>query len=209
MGFNAGAVYTPSKFTLTGVSSAHGSDADAGCPSACVGIVSSVRVCDCVGVTTDRTGITLIDGVIPMFDISQPNWAAQLYTATTIRPIQSIEFQFSNNFTLRRVDLYLFFCPSQNIPNLGLLSISVYQSSLFPLSYKGLLLGNITLTMEGQNCVELIPLSIPSSSASLQSNYFIEFSMENVIGGVYIGEVVFSDEVATVTSSKLLNSCNV
>ena len=55
------------------MSSAHGSDANAGCPSACVMIVSSVRVCDCVGVTTDRTGITLIEGVIPMLDVSQPN----------------------------------------------------------------------------------------------------------------------------------------
>ena len=204
-----GAVYTANKFTLTDVSSAHGSDANAGCPSACVRMVSGIRVCDCVGVTTDRTGITLTDGVIPMLDISQPNWAAQIYTATTTRPIQSIEFQFSNSFMLRQVDLYLFFCPSQNIPNLGLLSISVYQSIIFPNIIMGLLLGNITLTMGGQNCVELIPISIPTSSASQYSVYLIEFSMENVIGGVYIGEVVFSDEVATVTSSKLLNYSNV
>ena len=209
MGFNAGAVYTPSKFTLTGVSSAHGSDANAGCPSACLRMQNSIRVCNCVGVTTDTTGITLIDGVIPMFDISQPNWAAQLYTAITSRAIQSIEFQFSSSFMLRRVDLYLFFCPSQNIPNQGVLSISVYHSILFPNSIVGLLFGNITLTMGGQNCVELIPLSIPISSASQYINYFIEFSMENRFGGVYIGEVVFSDEVATVTSSKLLNSGNV
>ena len=33
-------------------------------------MVSSVRLCDCDGVTTDRTGITLIDGVIPVFDVS-------------------------------------------------------------------------------------------------------------------------------------------
>ena len=38
------------------MSSAHGSDVNAGFPSACVMIVSSVRVCDCVGVTTDIAG---------------------------------------------------------------------------------------------------------------------------------------------------------
>ena len=146
-----GAVHTAYKFTLIDVSSAHGSHANAGCPSACVSMVSSVRICDCVGVTSDRTGITLLHGVIPMLDVSQTNWAAQLYTATTIRLIQSIEFQFSNNFMLRRVDLYLFFCPSQNIPHQGLLSISVYQSKLFPVTVMGLILRNITLTMVGQN----------------------------------------------------------
>ena len=45
-------MYVPSKFTLTDVSSVHGSDANAGCSLACVKMVSSVRVCDCVGLAT-------------------------------------------------------------------------------------------------------------------------------------------------------------
>ena len=49
----------PISFFFIYVFSAHGSDANAGCPSACVMVLSSVRVCDCVGVTSDRTGITL------------------------------------------------------------------------------------------------------------------------------------------------------
>ena len=203
-----GAVYTANNFTLIDVSSAHGSDANAGCPSACAGIVSGVRVCDCVGVTTDRTGIAVIDGVVPMLDVSQPNWATQLYTATTTRNTCKIDFHFPLSFMLRHVDFYLFFCPYQNIPNQGVLSISVYQSILFPYTYIGLLLGNITLSGEGQTCIELIPLFISTSSASLLSSYLIEFSMENVLGGVFNGEVVFTDEIATVTSSKLLKSCN-
>ena len=36
LGYNVGAVYTPGRFTLIKVSSAHGSDANADCPSACV-----------------------------------------------------------------------------------------------------------------------------------------------------------------------------
>ena len=198
----AGAVYTSSKFTLTDVSSAHGSDVNAGCPSACVRMVSSVRVCDCVGVTTDRTGIILIDGVIPMLDVSQPNWAAQLYTATSTQKNWEIEFQFSNRFNLRQVDLYLLFCPLQNIPNQGLISISIYQSILFPNGIKGLLLGNVSLSIEGSNCTELIKISIPAKSTSMYSVYLIDFFMENVLGGIYIGEIVFSDEVTLTFSSK-------
>ena len=198
----AGAAYVPSKFTQTDVSSAHGSDANAGCPSDCVRMVSGVRVCDCVGVTIDRTGITLIDGVIPMLDVSQPNRAAQLYTATPTRNSWWIDVLFPNSFVLRRVDLYLFICPTQNIPNRGVLSISIYQSLLFPCWIKGLLLGNVSLSMEGPNCAELIQTSIPTKSTFIHSIYLIDISMENVLGGIYIGEIVFSDEVALTTSSK-------
>ena len=197
-----GAVYTPSKFTLTDVSSAHGSDANAGCPSACVRMLSSVRICDCVGVTTDRTGITLIDGVIPMLDVSQPNWAAQLYTATTTQNNWHIEFQFSEVFNLRQVDLYLFFCQSQMIPNQGLISLSLYQSILFPLGIKGLLLGNVSLSAEGQNCAELMRILIPAKSPLMYNKYLIELCSVNFFGGIYIGEIVFSDDIALITSSK-------
>ena len=199
----AGAAYVPSKFTLTDVSSVHGSDANAGCPLACVTVVSGVKVCDCVGVTIDRTGITLIDGVIPMLDVSQLNWAAQLYTATTTQNSWWIDVLFPNSFVLRRVDLYLFICPTQNIPHQGVLSISIYQSLLFPRWTKGLLLGNVSLSMEGPNCAELIQISILTNPTSIFYNqHLIEFSMDNVLGGIYIGEIVFSDEVALTTSSK-------
>ena len=61
-----------------------------------------------------------------MLDVSQPNWAAQLYTATTSQTIWSIDFQFPSSFTLRKVDLSLFFCPLQRIPNPGLITVRVY-----------------------------------------------------------------------------------
>ena len=188
-----GSVYTPSKFTLTDVSSAHGSDDNAGCPSACVRMVSSVRVCDCVGVTTDRTGITLIDGVIPVFDVSQPHWAAQLYTATSIGH-HRIEFKFPNVFMLRQVDLYLYICPLLMIPNQGQLSIRVYQSLLFPLAAKGLFLGNKTLTMEESSCSNLTQISVFTNPSTF-SQYLVEFSMENILGGIYIGEVSFTGKI--------------
>ena len=187
------------------MSSAHGSDANAGCPSACVRMVSGVRVCDCVGVTTDRTGITLIDGVVPVLDVFQPNWATQLYTATTIQNNWGIEFMFPNHYILRQLEMYLFFCPDLNIPYQGLLSISIYQSILFPRGIKGLLLGNVSLSVEGQNYAErltriYIQVPAPISEHSL---YLIEFLMENYLGGIYIGEVTFRDET-TIISSKVV-----
>ena len=190
-----GALHTPSKFTLTRVSSAHESHANAGCPTTCVKMQSSVRVCDCVGVTTDRTGITLIDGVVPMFDDTQPNWAAKLYTATTTQDNLLIDFKFPSSFMLRQVDLSLFFCPPQMIPNEGVISISVFQSLLFPRANKGSLLGNISLSVNGQNCVELINKSI-ATNPSMYNQYLIEFSMATNLGGIYIGELTFLDEVS-------------
>ena len=197
-----GSVYIPSKFTLTDVSSAHGSDANAGCPPACVRMVSSVRVCDCSGVITDRTEITLIDGVIPMLDVSQPNWAVQLYTAAITQNNWHIEFQFSEVFNLRQVDLYLFSCQHQMIPNQGLISLSLYQSLLFPRGNKGLLLGNVSLSAEGQNCAGLIQTLIPAKSPLMYNNYLIELFIVYVLGGIYIGEIVFRDDIALITSSK-------
>ena len=190
-----GAEYTPIKFTLTDVSSAHGSDANAGCPSACINSIT--KVCDCVGVTHDTTGITPIDGVIPMLDLTQTNWAVQLYTATTTRNNLKIEFQFPQNFMLRQLDLYLFFCPPRNIPNEGVLSINVYQSIFFPNAIEGLLLGNTTLSVEGQNCADIIQISILTNPSSSYLLYLITFSMGNVLGGIYIGEVIFFDQVTT------------
>ena len=174
-------------------------------------MVSSVRVCDCVGFTTDTTGITLTDGIIPsMIDDSELNWATQLYTATTNQDNWNIELKFPNSFMLRQVDLYLFFCPSQMIPNQGVLSIKVYQDVLFPHGFKGSLFGTITLNGERQSCADLTQISIPTNTSSVLSQYLIEFSMENILGGIYMGELNFLDTATTVTSSKIefINNIN-
>ena len=141
-----------------------------------------------------------------MLDVSQPNWAAQLYTATTSQSIWSIEFQFSGSFTLRKVDLSLFFCPLRRIPNLGLISVRVYQSILFPEAHKGLLLGNVTLNVEIQNCADLTQIALPTSLSSVYTQCLIEFSMGNVLGGIYVGEISFRDEIPMIMYSKLFQS---
>ena len=72
----------PTSFTLTRLSSQNGSDANGGCPQVCV---LSHMVCDCTGHTTDLSGITLINDVVPTFESDVPGaWASDLYTVLTI-----------------------------------------------------------------------------------------------------------------------------
>ena len=89
------------------------------------------------------------------------------------------------------------------IPSEGLISVRVYQSIFFPRAIRGLLLGNVTLTVELHNCTSLIEIAIPTSPLSMHTQYLLEFSMENSLGGIYIGEISFRDEIAMVMSSKL------
>ena len=80
----------------------------------------------------------------------------------------------------------------------------VYQSILFPTAIRGLLLGNVTLTV--QNCADLTQIALPTSLSSVYTLYLIEFSMGNVLGGIYVGEISFRDEIPMVMYSKLSQS---
>ena len=196
-----GVFIRPTLFTLTGLSSQNGSDANGGCPQVCV---LSNMVCDCTGQGVDISGVTLINDVVPTFvsDVPGP-WASDLYTARTSRNSYALGFQFAINmaFALQEVELY---CPSWSIPQQGV-TISVYRSLLFPafLPPTGLPpLGNVTLTSDQQNCNSLTRISIITQTDGANINYFIVFSTSSFVGGIYIGEVSFSDEVISTSSCK-------
>ena len=163
-------------------------------------------VCDCTGQTTDLSGITLINDVVPTFESDVPGaWASDLYTVLASQNSYALGFQFDINmaFALREVELYLFFCPFWNIPRQRI-TISVYRSLLFPdfLPPTGLpQLGNVTLTSDQQNCASLTRVSITTRTDAAYTNYFIVFSTSTNLGGVYIGEVKFSDEPISTRSS--------
>ena len=197
-----GAFIRPRSFTLTGLSSQNGSDANGGCPQVCV---LSNMVCDCTGQTTDISGITLINDVVPTFESDVPGaWASDLYTLIiqTTYPL-GFQFDIAMAFALREVELYLFFCPSWNIPQQAL-TISVYRSLLFPdfLPPSELSpLGNVTLTGDQQNCASLTRISITTQTDRADTNYFIVFSSATTVGGIYIGEVKFNSEHISSSSS--------
>ena len=199
-----GTFIRPPSFTLTsGLFSGNGSDANGGCPQVCV---MSNRVCDCTGLTTDLSGITLINDVVPTFESDVPGaWASDLYTGRTSQNSYALGFEFDITmaFALREVELYILFCPSWSIPRQRL-TISVYRSLLFPAFQPptGLPpLGNVTLTSDQQNCASLTRVSITTRTDAAYTNYFIVFSTSTNLGGVYIGEVKFSDEPISTRSS--------
>ena len=188
---------------MTEISSQNGSDANGGCPQVCV---MSSMVCDCTEQTTDISGITLINDVVPTFESDVPGaWASDLYTIHTSSNSYALGFQFNINmaFALREVELYLFFCISWRIPQQGL-TISVYRSLLFP-NFQPPIglppLGNETLTDDQQNCNSLTRIAITTQTDVAYTNYFLVFSGSTIVGGIYIGEVIFSDEPISTRSS--------
>ena len=199
-----GAFIRPTSFTLTGLSSRNGSDANGGCPQVCG--LSEMVVCDCTEQTPDISGVALINDVIPTFESDVPGaWASDLYTAFTSQNSYALGFQFDITmaFALREVELYLIYCPSWNIPQQDV-TISVYRSLLFPAFQPPIglpPLGNATLTSEQQNCRSLTRISITTQTEAAYTNYFIVFSTSTTLGEVYIGEVKFSDELISTSSS--------
>ena len=166
----------------------------------------SNTVCDCTGQTTDISGITLINDVVPTFETDVPGaWSSDLYTARASQNSYTLGFQFdiSMAFVLQEVELYLFFCPSWGIPQESL-TISVYRSFLFPAFQPptGLPpLGNVTLTSDLENCNSLTRIVITTQTDAAHTVYFIVFSYSTTVGGVYIGEVKFSDQLISTSSS--------
>ena len=170
--------------------------------------VLSNMVCDCTEQTTDISGVTLINDVVPTFVSDVPGaWASDLYTVFASRNYYTLGFQFDVTmaFALREVELYLFFCPSWDIPQESL-TINVYRSLLFPAFQppSGLPpLGNVTLTSDQQNCNSLTKIVITTQTDAAYTNYFyfIVFSYSTTVGGVYIGEVKFSAQLISTSSS--------
>ena len=199
-----GGFIRPTSFTLTELLSLNGSDANGGCPQVCV---MSNSVCACTGQTTDISSITLINDVVPTFESGVPGaWASDLYTVSVNQRSYTLGFQFGITaaFALREVELYLLFCPSWGIPQPSV-TISVYRSLLFPdfLPPIGIPpLGNVALTSDQQNCASLTRISITTQTDAAYTNYFIEFSGSSSVGGIYIGEVSFSDEAISTSSCK-------
>ena len=89
------------------------------------------RFCDCTGQLSDTSG-TLIDGIIPTFDVNQRGtWASQLYTVDATTTSHAIGFRFSSSFMLQEVELRIVFCTPWLIPRSNL-TINIHRSISFP-----------------------------------------------------------------------------
>ncbi len=163
---------------------------------------SSERFCDCTGIISDFNG-TLIDGIIPTFDVSQRGtWASQLYTVDTTTPSHAIGFRFSSQFMLQEVELSIFLCTQWFIPRSGL-TISIHKSITFPAFIPATPIGSRTLSLQ-PNCASLETIYITTSPTRDSNIYFIEFTNPLTVGGIYIGEVIFKDQVTQSRACKSL-----
>ena len=137
---------------------------------------------------------SIIDGIIPTFDVSQRGtWASQLYTVDATTTSHAIGFRFSNSFMLQEVELSIFLCTPWFIPRSGL-TINIHRDIVFPGFTSTTPIGSRTLTLQ-PNCVSLETIYITTSPTSNGNIYFIEFTNSVTVGGIYIGEVIFRDQV--------------
>ena len=197
--YTTGDFFTANGYTLTGVVSMNGSDADGGCPQECVGEASGTRRCDCTSREGTITGV-LIDGMIPTIDTSQTeNWASQLFTVQRSIPSYALGFRFQNRVALEEVELYVLYCPAWQI---GVITINVYDSTTYPsFTRTAPSVGSVILTSNIQNCESFTRVSIPLQTTIRVSTYFIEFTNPTQIHWLHIAEVRFSDQPISTSST--------
>ncbi len=205
-GLVIGATFHPTAYTFTGVSSHNGSDPNAGCPSVCrMTGASNERFCDFSGQFYSVNG-SLIDGIIPKFDVSQRGtWASQLYTVDVMATSYAIGFRFSSSFMLQEVELSIFLCTPWSIPTSGL-AINIHRDIVFPGFTSTTPIGSRTLILQ-PNCVSLETIYITTSSTRDGNIYYIEFINSATVGVIYIGEVVFRNEVTQDQVCKPIGVC--
>ena len=185
----------------------NGSSANGGCPSPCVGVVSSITTCDCgTHSTLGEEAITgvLIDG-IPTINIlmrgtaGDVTWAAPLFTVRGSTDTVILGFRFPASVVLHEVELYLFHCPAWGI---GAERIVIHNGASFPHFIRVFdSIGSVGLTSDLHNCTSLIRVSIPLQMARSTTQCFIEFTNPSgdLIEWVHIAEVRFSDQPTPTT----------
>jgi hypothetical protein len=162
----------------------NGSSSTGGCqPESCS--ETTINACDCPN--NSPINGSLIDGVVPSIDATQPRWARELFTVNRNgQDSIMIGFQFSSNFYLRRVEIVLFHCPVHGI---NITRVKIYSSFIFPTftSASPILLATHS-SPPRDNCQSLSTISIPVQPPMASSNiYFVEFPF--IGGSGYISSI--------------------
>ncbi len=112
-----------------------------------------------------------------------------MYTADATTISHAIGFTFSSSFMLQEVELSIFLCTPWSIPRSGL-TINIHRGITFP----RFIATSRTVTLQ-PNCMSLETIYIYTSPTRNGNIYVIEFNNSATVGGIYIGEVIFRDQV--------------
>ena len=159
----------------------------------------------------------LTDGIIPVFNTTDPNWASELVTVrknngTAFIPYDRVvlTFIFQTPQLLKSVKLNLFNCPQWGI---GAPNITVYGEA-------SVRMGNLVFDIRGSiiplaqsqdvksSCDSLVPVTIPLQTGKQYQAWYIVVSFEPqpAIDLVYVGEVEFFGTPTTPPPSTSIES---
>ena len=188
-----GEIFLPVAYTLNNIMTNNGSNSSGRCPLNC--IMEGGVVCECTNGST--TGV-VIDNNVPIIDNTTTEWASGIYTLSTSNSKVDIGFKFQQPIALKFIKLNIFFCTAWSIPTGGI-DIMVLHGQLFPYTARAYVIGNISLNRDLQNCYSFITVFVNISIVVNSTIYFIKFSGPTPLGGIYIGEVKFSDDLIKIS----------
>ena len=171
-------------------------------------MMTETMVCNC-----NSSGV-LVDGLVPVLDTTQAGmWASDLYAIQGTSRSLTLVFRLATPIMLQQVDVYLFYCPDWNIPTKGVnVNISIFNAFHFPLERSsGEHIGATVLNNDiEQECTStsltLSRISIHTHPTSHTDVYLITFeTLSGTLGGIYIGEVRFSNETISRSASTSKN----
>ena len=170
----------------------NGSRADGGCK-----ITVQTHFCDAAGKSF------LIDGVNPVINTTDTDWASELVTMKKRNPIVNIPydhvvlaFLFEPLVSLKSITLSLFQCPQWGIgaPNVTVYADMGKEGSILNLNIMDRNTIPFAQTQDNQSsCNDLVPVTIPVGTNTQYKIWYIVVSFEHHpdIEWVYVGEVEF------------------
>ena len=169
----------------------NGSHVDGGCE-----VKTTMRLCGIGKISF------LTDGIIPVFNTTDPNWASELVTVrknsvTAAIPYDHVvlTFVFQKPQLLKSVKLNLFKCPQWGIgaPNITVYGKASLRMGNFDFDIRDSIIPLAQSQDVQSSCDSLVPVTIPLQTGEQYLSWYIVVSFEPqpAIDWVHVGEVQF------------------
>ena len=156
----------------------------------------------------------VLDGNIPSINTSDSNWASQLETVRKNDANDDITydhvvltFSFSENITLRLVELYVLYCPEWKI---GAPYIALYGDHGLEFKHDILSISDFLNHCHVSDCklsscdsLSLFHLNVQDGEPAYSTYHIVISDVERTIDWVHVGEVTFFDKPA----NKIIEMC--